>query len=255
MLSIHTSPLLDRAISHGEACFETMAAINGTIFDLPRHLQRLQNGCAQLGITLHDRESAQLYGAIMECVTDTSSTIRITITPGQAPIGITAAGKRREVYIQQQQRRPPAEAELISMQHPQGEQQITAKFSSNYSIMLRLGGRTIIQQGATPLLWHHNRLCSAACANIALHLNGKWLTPAVEEGGVLPGVVRHHLLQRGILHSQTCSRSTLADCDAIALLNSGILVQEVVSVDGAPCRNPQAITALRAELEDIIQHL
>ena len=52
MISIHSTTRLDRAISYGESCFTTLAAIDGTLFDWPRHLARLATGCDRLAIPL-----------------------------------------------------------------------------------------------------------------------------------------------------------------------------------------------------------
>ncbi|MDX8413249.1 MAG: aminotransferase class IV [Mariprofundales bacterium] len=253
MITLHPTQMLDRAISYGESCFETIAAINGAIFDWSQHQQRLQLGCSQLGIALDDHDLAQISTALHRCITDDSRIIRITVTPGNAEMGIIALGKHPQAYIQYQTRvqRPPVS--LISMQHPHGNRIIQAKFSSDYSIMLRLGGRAILQQGATPMLWDRDRICCAATANIALHCDGVWCTPDSKDGGLLPGVIRHHLLARGLLHSQHCDRHLLARCDAIALLNSGGLIQAVTSVDGIPYGNQGAINTLRAALEKIIE--
>jgi len=254
IITIHPTRHLDRAISYGESCFETVAAIDRAIFDWPRHLHRLHNGCAQLGIALNDDDLTQISTAVDACISDQARMIRITVTPGEACWGIIAAGDHPHIYIQQQPRiaRPPAQ--LISMKHPQGDRAVCAKFASDYGIMLRSGGRAILQQGAMPLLWWQHHLCCAATANIALHVDGRWLTPETNDGGVLPGVIRHHLLAHSLLHSQRCDRHLLADCDAIVLLNSGALLQEVASVDGVAYNNPQAVRTLRAAFNAVIQN-
>jgi len=253
MLSIQPVDHLDRAISYGESCFETVASIQGCVFDWPRHLQRFIRGCAQLGIVLDDDEQAQITAALYSAIPKCSSLIRITITPGIAPWGMVSQGDCTRLFIQSHPQTPRPSVRIISMNHPNGERIIDAKFSSDYGMMLRLGGRAILEQGAMPLLWHHNRICCAASANIALHIDGKWLTPESHKGGVLPGVIRHHLLAAGAITTHPCDRATAAHCDAIVLLNSGGLIQEVASIDGRELIHPEAIPPLRQALRTIIQ--
>jgi len=164
MITLHSTQLLDRAISYGESCFETVATTNGAIFDWPQHQQRLQLGCSQLGIALDDHDLTQITTALHRCITDKSRIIRITITPGEATMGIITPSRHPHCYIQHQACSPRPPTQLISMQHPHGSRIVQAKFSSDYSTMLRLGGRNILQQGATPLLWDHDRICCAATA-------------------------------------------------------------------------------------------
>jgi len=241
MITIRPMHHLDRAISYGESCFETVAAINGSIFDWPRHLYRLSTGCAQLGIALDHDDHTNLTTAAHDCIADEDRIIRLTVTPGAAKWGITASGDGPHLFIQYQARTPRPPPQLISMEHPYGDRIIEAKFSSDYGTMLRLGGRNILQQSAMPLLWHHDRLCCAATANIALHV------------GLLPGIIRHHLLASGLLHAQCCDRSMLSRCDAIALLNSGGLVQEAVSIDERALTHCGAATALQQALNSMMQ--
>ena len=120
------------------------------------------------------------------------------------------------------------------MPSPRQNLPITAKFSSDYSIMLRSGGRGILQRGGMPLLWQQDRLLGAATANVAILHRGAWLTPATAEGGVLPGVIRQHLLQHGPLQQTTCSRAMVAQSPAIVLLNSSGFVRAATSIDGRP---------------------
>ena len=253
MLTIHFTTQLDRAISYGESCFETVAAIDGALFDWPRHLARLATGCDRLAIPLKTRDLARITAAAEQAIGDHDRIIRLTISPGEAEWGLTSPAEAPRLWVQHQPRTPRPPARLISMEHPTGGHPIEAKFSSDYSMMLRHGGRTILQRGAMPLLWHHGRLCSAASANIALHHDGRWLTPDTEPGGVLPGVIRHHLVAAGLLHPCRCDRATLAACDAIVLLNSGALLQEVAAVDGRPLAPSPATAKLTTALHAIIR--
>ena len=55
--------------------------------------------------------------------------------------------------------------------------------------------------------------------NLALRLDGRWCTPPVT-AGLLPGVMRAHLLESGELVERPLTPADLARADAIELINS-----------------------------------
>ncbi|MDQ6951859.1 MAG: aminotransferase class IV [Mariprofundales bacterium] len=238
---------LDRAISLGEACFDTCRAIDGSVFAWEHHLTRLVSGATQLGITLDASEQQRIHRAVMQHATTADGMLRLTISAGDAPWGLLAQGDSPQVWLQHAPLPKPRAIALISMPSPRPELPMNAKFSSDYSIMLRSGGRAILQQGGMPLLWQQDRLLGTAVANIAIRYSKKWLTPTTAAGGVLPGIIRHHLLQHGSLHEAICSHAMVAQSPAIVLLNSGGFVQAATSIDGRPLdANHHAITELHA---------
>jgi len=246
-ITIHHVNKLDRAIALGEAVFETCRIVEGHIFGWDQHLARLAQGAVQLSITWEEGDLQQLSQAVLQQAASRESMLRLTLSPGEAEWGIIAAGDAPQAWLQWAPPPQPKVMHLISMQSPLATQAINAKFSSNYSIMLRNGGRTILQQGAMPLLWDHHRLLSAATANIAILHRNHWRTPPCDQGGVLPGTIRQHLLQSGALHEGECHRDMVSNAEAIALLNSGGFVQAASSIDGrALSPNNPAFAELRA---------
>uniref|UniRef100_UPI0030D0E885 aminotransferase class IV n=1 Tax=uncultured Aquabacterium sp. TaxID=158753 RepID=UPI0030D0E885 len=55
--------------------------------------------------------------------------------------------------------------------------------------------------------------------NVALLLDGRWFTPPLS-AGMLPGVMRAHLLERGDLAERRLTTADLARAEAIELINS-----------------------------------
>ncbi|MFL6697605.1 MAG: aminodeoxychorismate synthase component I [Vitreoscilla sp.] len=70
------------------------------------------------------------------------------------------------------------------------------------------------------LLWNERgELTEFTRGNVALHLDGRWLTPA-SRCGLLRGVARARLLREGRIEEATLTRADLARADGLAFFNS-----------------------------------
>jgi para-aminobenzoate synthetase / 4-amino-4-deoxychorismate lyase len=70
------------------------------------------------------------------------------------------------------------------------------------------------------LLWNERgELTEFTRGNVALRLDGRWLTPALTSG-LLPGVARARLLREGAMAEAVLTRGDLDRADAIAFFNS-----------------------------------
>ncbi|MET0520046.1 MAG: bifunctional anthranilate synthase component I family protein/class IV aminotransferase [Burkholderiaceae bacterium] len=70
------------------------------------------------------------------------------------------------------------------------------------------------------LLWNRaGELTECSFGNIALRIDGRWLTPR-REAGLLPGVLREELLQQGRLQEARLTKDDLARAEGLAFLNS-----------------------------------
>ncbi|OPZ83499.1 MAG: hypothetical protein BWY76_02244 [bacterium ADurb.Bin429] len=70
------------------------------------------------------------------------------------------------------------------------------------------------------LLWNpRGELTEATIANLAVRIEDRWLTPPIA-CGLLPGVMRAHLLRHGVLTEAVITRDMLAAAEEIALINS-----------------------------------
>ncbi|MBN2308782.1 MAG: aminodeoxychorismate synthase component I [Candidatus Hydrogenedentes bacterium] len=70
------------------------------------------------------------------------------------------------------------------------------------------------------LLWNkRGEVTESATANVAVRLDGQWLTPPVE-CGLLPGTMRAHLLERGVLREAILTKGDVARAEAVHLINS-----------------------------------
>lgn len=70
------------------------------------------------------------------------------------------------------------------------------------------------------ILWNENgELTECTFGNLAVELDGQWLTPR-REAGLLPGVLREELLQQGRLREARLMVADLARAEGLAFLNS-----------------------------------
>ena len=70
------------------------------------------------------------------------------------------------------------------------------------------------------LLWNeHGELTEFTRGNVALRIDGRWLTPALRSG-LLPGVARARLLREGAIAEATLTRDDLERSDRLAFFNS-----------------------------------
>ena len=70
------------------------------------------------------------------------------------------------------------------------------------------------------LLWNERgELTEFTRANVALRIDGRWLTPALRSG-LLPGVARARLLREGVIAEARLTRNDLERAEGLALFNS-----------------------------------
>ena len=223
---------LDRGLAYGECCFETFRVVGGAIFCWPAHMARLQRGLAEFGLSLSEKQMAGIESASLQAAEACGSDalVRVTVTGGDSSWGLLAKGVAPAIYLQAVPgNHSPAPLRLRVREWPFPAKPRPAKFSADYADTLRA------LQGAPDadvLFFHEGWLLGAATANLLLLRDGQWWTPRVA-AGVLPGVVRAHLLEREAAREAACPIGWLAECQAVAICNSGQFIRPVAGISGA----------------------
>ncbi len=232
------SPRLDRGLMYAEACFETFRVIDGHIFAWRAHMERLRHGLAAFGIGLPPGLKARCLEAADRVARDVL--LRLTVTGGEAAWGLAPPEARRPgVYVQAMPCRPQPAAVLRTHFWPVRPHPRVAKFTADYAEALRNLHAAGGPSPAEVLACDAGRICSGLTANVLIYRDGSWWTPG--SAGVLPGIVRGHLLRSGVLREAECPLDWLEDCTAMALTNSGAFIRPVASIDGRPLRQAGAI--------------
>ena len=221
---------LDRGLSYAESCFETFRVVDGAIFLWDKHWQRLNQGLRSFGfdIVKHDEVLASCLQAAQQQGNDVL--IRLTVSGGDAPWGLQQS-TTPNIYIQATAYRPPTQHLLLqSVEYPFPLRTKSAKFSADYAHTLQALQHWQLETPLSPLVCKDGFIIGGITANIALWVDGMWLTP--EGKGILPGCVRQYLIEQGILLTTSCPSSMLEKAQAAVLLNSGTFIQIVEGMNG-----------------------
>jgi len=222
---------MDRGLLYGEACFETVRVIDGGIFCWQEHLSRLQGGLDGFGIDLPENllsrclEAAALQGEDV--------LLRLTVSGGAGPWGFYRQNRKGKIHIMTRCYNHCAPVSLRSVQWPFPLRDKPAKFSADYAEALRafqIVRHRMRGDDESILICDDDCMISAMTANLLVYRNGSWWTPA--GSGILPGVVRGALLQSGVMTEARCPHAWTADCQAMAICNSGAFITPVCRING-----------------------
>lgn len=233
-LKIHSVDQLDRGLAYGEACFETFRVIDGEVFLWQRHVERLRRGMACFGYSLSETDADAIMERVLNAANGRDTLVRVTATGGEAAWGLfRPEDARPTLYIQSlayQQNDQPVQ--LVTVEWPFPVSPKRAKFTSDYALALRAMHQWQVKPEKTPLICKDGRVLSSLTANVLILQNGQWYTPDDVDGGVLPGVVRSLLLEKGLVETASCPVAWLEDCEALMLCNSALFARSVASING-----------------------
>lgn len=228
---------MDRGTAYAEACFETFRVIDGQCFAWSAHQQRLATGLAAFGIKLNGDDYRKMYTAAIDAAKAVASDalVRLTVTGGEASWGLISSAEPK-LFIQVMPYHTVIEAVTLTLREwPFPLKQKQAKFISDYAETLRaLHGTRELNQ----IFAQQGVLIAAATANILLYRKGQWWTPGADTG-VLPGVVRGHLITKGVVREAACPTAWLDDCETIALCSSGMFIRRVAEITDMYRFDPQ----------------
>ena len=249
----------DRGLLYAEACFETVRVAETGVFRWPGHMGRLARGLEAFGLAMPPGMGEQLLERVLEAARDvrgahgTDALVRVTLTGGVAGRGLmppgASAGDEREpachVHAWPWRDAPPVRLRAATWPLPLAAR--PAKWTSDYGASIRAlhALRAAGQLGADEealALDADGRVVSAPTANVALFVDGRWVTPRLG-AGVLPGVVRAALLEAGALAEADCDAAMLARCEAVALTSSGAFIRPAATLDGRPLLLDESVFA------------
>ncbi len=220
----------DRGLLLGDGVFETL---RGTTH-FTRHLARLRNGAAILGIAIPWTD-ADIAAAATAVLAGRDAALRITLSRGPGPRGLVApAGTTPTLLLAASPLPPPPPPAhvIIARTTRRNEHSPLARIKSlNYldSILARQEAATAGADDAI-LLNTAGQVCEATAANLFVRHATTWTTPPVADGA-LPGITRALLLEAGFATEATLTPARLLTADA-AFLASSLGLRGVASVDG-----------------------
>lgn len=192
---------LDRGLAYGDGLFETVLVIDGRAPLWPRHMARLAEGCARLGLSRPD-PGVLADELVAVAVGLPRAAVRITLTRGGGPRGyappsatlatrivaafaapvVAAHVQRHGIRVRLCTTRLATQPLLAGIKHLNRLEQVLARAEWDDPAI-----------GEGLLLDAEGRPVSATAANLFLVRDGRLLTPALDHCGVA-GVARAEVL-------------------------------------------------------------
>ncbi len=259
-----TVSVADTGLLYGAGIFETIRAVNSSVFRLDDHLQRLFNSAKTLKINLNYNKQ-QLHDAVYDVLKANQleqARIRLTVTNGPGNLDKNDTPVPTVIITATEFMGYPPEyyksgVRVILANNRQNPQDPLAgcKTTSYYSRILTLNQAH--QNGAAEALWFttQNILAEGCVSNVFIVKNQKLVTPTLQTG-ILNGITRRTILQ--IAEEKQISTAEkdifikdLLDADEIFVSNVIMGVLPVVAVE-AQTINTGDVGKLTKKLSDAL---
>lgn len=247
---------LDHGVTVGDGAFETCKVVDGEVFAVDRHLDRMDRTLAGLGLEPADR--ARLQEGI-DAVLGAGPSIglgrlRWTITGGIGPLG-SDRGDRGMTYIVTASEVAPfaPTTAVVTVPWTRNERAATAglKTTSYADNVIALAYAK--ERGGSEAIFGNTRgdLCEGTGSNIFVVVDGDLVTPPLKSGP-LAGITRELTIEwaraAGIeVHEETLPLSSLKTVEEAFLTSTTRDVQPIHAVDGRELAAPGPVTARVAE--------
>ncbi len=193
----------DLGFLYGYGLFETMRAYSGRIFRLHRHMERLRESAALIGLPLDtlDMEGACYETLKANMLDDARIRLTLSMGEGEATPDLPASPKPTVLVIATGYTPPPAWVyqqgfkAIVSSTRQNSRSPLSRLKTANYLNNL-LARKEAKEKGADEALLLNERglLCEASTSNIFLVYRESLITPGVESG-CLPGITRRVVME------------------------------------------------------------
>jgi para-aminobenzoate synthetase/4-amino-4-deoxychorismate lyase len=204
----HKRAFVDRA-SRAFELLETLRLEDGHYSDAKAHLERMGEAAAHFGFAWHAAEAMQTLNAVasmhpqeawrVRLLADRAGAMRaeaFALAPTPAPVRVRLAPSALV----------GADGEFVRFKTTQ---------RAHYDAFAPTEADVF-----DTLLWNERgELTEFTRGNVALRIDGRWLTPPLRSG-LLPGIARARLLREGRLHEAVLLREDLARAEGLAFFNS-----------------------------------
>ncbi|NHN56945.1 4-amino-4-deoxychorismate lyase [Calidifontibacter sp. DB0510] len=246
---------LDHGVTVGDGVFETCKVVDGEVFALQRHHDRLDRSLKGLGLPTADRDLLdQGIAAVLADGLDFGR-VRYSVTAGAGPLGSERLDDRLTyIVLAGPVPRPPATTAICTVPWTRNERSAVAglKTTSYAENVVALAHAK--ERGGTEAIFANTRgeLCEGTGSNIFVVVDGEILSPPVESG-LLPGITRDLVLEWGRdaglpVREATMPLEVLQSCDEVFITSSTRDVQAVSRVDDREVPAPGPLTRRMAEV-------
>ena len=216
----HVSPF-DHGLMVGDGVFETLAVARGVPFALRRHLARLRQSAATLGLDVPD--DATLRTAVSDVVAaNDGGRVRITVTSGPGVLGSGRDdGSPTVIVVTGPAAAWPASADVVVVPWTRNERSAVAgvKTISYAENVVALSYAHARGAGEALFLNTAGVLCEGTGSNVFVGVGGRLVTPPLSSG-CLAGVTRELVLELGVAEEGDVTVEELAAADEACLTSS-----------------------------------
>lgn len=240
--------VLDRGFLLGDGVFETVRVLRGRPLFLARHLERMREGAAFLGIPFPGKE--KVVEAVREVINVNQIAdggLRITLSRGQGE-GLFSPGPWQPTLVVTP--RMPARRgggySAVFLSFRRNNRSPLFRFKTLSMLENVLGRREALEKGADEGIFLNvdGFVAEGAATNIFICSGGKLVTPPVESG-CLPGIARGVVLELAAslgmeVEEKSIPPEEVFSAEAAFLTNALVGVVPLVSVDGRPIGQAKA---------------
>ena len=219
-------PHNDRGLLLGDGLFETLLAVDGAAPHLPAHLDRLEAGCAVLGLPF---DRAQAERLIREAAPAAGRfALRLTLTAGSGGRGLDRPDAPVVRLFATAAASPPvttpATAIVATVRRNEGSPAARLKTLSYLDNVLARAEAKAAGADEAVMLNNRGELACAAAANLFWIADGRLRTPQLD-CGVLAGITRARLMALADVEEVAVGPEVLDRAEAVFLTNSLIGVR------------------------------
>jgi branched-chain amino acid aminotransferase len=226
----------DRGFTLGDGLFETMLWTGKHIRYFDDHMARLARAASELAIALpwSAHELRDGLNTLAQDAGGQTAAIRLTLTRGTGPRGLAFPPQTVPHMLATLAPYAPSSTPLrlktVTIARNCGAPSARFKTLSYVDNVMALNqARSLGADDAIMLGTNANVACSSG-ANIVIVLNGRALTPNVEDGA-LPGIVRGRLIAAGLVDAACITTHMLAACQAAVLTNALVGIRPVAAIN------------------------
>jgi branched-chain amino acid aminotransferase len=228
--------VFDHGLTVGDGVFETVKVTGGVPFALTRHLRRLGESAAALGLPGPEPEAiaAGVLALLRAAGSPDRARVRITVTAGESPLGSQrGAGPLTAVIALGGLNDWEPACDVVTVPWPRNERGALAGVkTTSYAENVRALAHAK-ERGATEAIFANTRgsLCEGTGSNVFAVIDGELITPPLS-AGCLAGVTRGLVLEWFGGSERDAPAGALAAASEAFLTSTTRDVQAIRSVDG-----------------------
>jgi branched-chain amino acid aminotransferase len=239
--------VFDRGLTVGDGVFETVKVVAGVPFALTRHLDRLAQSAARVGLPTPEMDA--MRAAVAELLAAAapvprSARLRMTYTGGVSQLGSErgTAQPTLIVVLAPLPDRPPT-VSAVTVPWPRNDQGALAgvKTTSYAENVLALGRANALGAGEAFMPNTRGNLCEGTGSNVFVAFGDRLVTPP-RSSGCLAGVTRALVLEWVGGEEADVPMSALSNADEIFITSATRDVRPVHALDGRSLPAPGPAT-------------